>query len=194
MHQIHIQAPLFGWLARDSLKAINKAKIPLMVLDTDLDLEDINYYYLGFDNYQGGYYTGEYLRKYLSKKSSILILSGHLKGNFTDRVKGFKKAVGKEHKITLSKGEFIGSVAYEKVLSYVKENNVDAIFATSDNMALGTLSALKKIGKKVLVCGFDATSKGKRQLRSGKLLSTVNTKPKKLGSLGVQLVRDLITG
>ncbi|MDD5192737.1 MAG: substrate-binding domain-containing protein, partial [Candidatus Nanoarchaeia archaeon] len=109
-------------------------------------------------------------------------------------IRGFKEALGKEYNIKSIKGEFIGSVAYEEVLSYAEKNKVDAIFATSDNMALGAISALKKIGKKILVCGFDATNKGRSQLRTGKLFSTVDTKPKKLGSLGIQIARDLING
>lgn len=189
-----VYAPIDPKASKDILKSINKAKIPLIILDTDIELKGIDYYYLGFDNYKGGYDTGQYLKKKLPKKSSILTLSGHLVGNFSERIKGFRKAIGKNYNIKLIKGEFIGSVAYEEVLSYVEKNKVDAIFAISDNMALGAISALKKVRKKVLVCGFDATKKGRSQLKSGKLLSTVNTKPKKLGNLGIQIARDLISG
>ena len=131
-----------------------------------MNLSGIKYYYLGFDNYDGGYRTGQYLSNYLSKKSNILVLSGHLTGNFTKRVEGFKDAIGKNHIISVLKGEFIGSVAYEGVLSHIRKKEVDAIFATSDNMALGAISALKEAGIKIPVCAFDATTRDMNKLKS----------------------------
>ena len=122
------------------------------------------------------------------------MLSGHLTGNFTKRVEGFKDAIGKNHIISVLKGEFIGSVAYEGVLSHIRKKEVDAIFATSDNMALGAISALKEAGIKIPVCGFDATTKGMNKLKSGNLISIVDTKPKKLGALGIQMTHDILFG
>lgn len=189
-----IYAPIDSKALRDTLNKINSESIPLIVLDTDLNLSGIKYYYLGFDNYDGGYRTGQYLSNYLSKKSNILVLSGHLTGNFTKRVEGFKDAIGKNHIISVLKGEFIGSVAYEGVLSHIRKKEVDAIFATSDNMALGAISALKEAGIKIPVCGFDATTKGMNKLKSGNLISIVDTKPKKLGALGIQMTHDILFG
>ncbi|MDD5192791.1 MAG: substrate-binding domain-containing protein, partial [Candidatus Nanoarchaeia archaeon] len=83
-----IYAPIDPRESKDILQSINKAKIPLVIIDTDIEIKDINYYYLGFDNYKGGYETGQYLKKQLPKKSCILTLSGHLTGNFTDRIRG----------------------------------------------------------------------------------------------------------
>ena len=63
-----IYAPIDSKALRDTLNKINSESIPLIVLDTDLNLSGIKYYYLGFDNYDGGYRTGQYLSNYLSKK------------------------------------------------------------------------------------------------------------------------------
>lgn len=187
-----ILAPIHPKKLAKTIEKINKLNIPLVIMDTDLEIKNIDYHYIGFDNYEGGKATGEYLKTKLKKGSKVLIIEGHLKGNFTQRVTGCIDALGKDYKTDVIKGEFLESVAYEEVLEYLKDNDVDAIFATNDTMALGAVRAAKKLNKKLFICGFDRTDQGMKALEKGDLLSTVNTKPKELGVLSIQTMENIL--
>jgi ribose transport system substrate-binding protein len=188
-----IYAPVDPKKLESTLKNINHSKIPLIILDTDLEIRDIKYTYIGFNNYQGGKLTAEYLQTKLRKKNNIIILEGHLKGNFSRRVDGFIKIIGKEHVKILS-GDFTGSIAYEKIKEYAQNEKINAIFATSDNMAIGAAQALTEMKIKIPVCGFDATKEGIKAIKNKAIISTINTNPKKLGELAIQTAHDILSG
>jgi len=186
-----IYAPIDPKAMQTTLKQINKNKISLIILDTDLELPEIKYKYVGFNNYKGGKLTAEYLLQKLKNKNNLVVLEGHLKGNFSERVNGFVNKVGKQN-VHIIPGEFTGSTAYEKIKEYAKSNKINAIFATSDNMALGAAQAMKELNRKILICGFDATNEGRKAVEKGELLSTINTNPEKLGELAIQTAHDII--
>jgi len=188
-----IFAPGYPKIISKTIDKINKENIPLVILDTDLETNQ-EYIYIGFDNYQGGYLTGEYLKKKLKPKSKILTLKGYTTGNSVRRVDGFEDAIGKGHKIDMIQAHFQESEAYEKTLKYLQKNEVDAIFATSDNMAMGVIKAVEELNKKVLIAGFDWTEEGKEALKQGKIISDISSKPRELGELGVQTIHDILKG
>lgn len=187
-----ILAPVIPKTMKKTIRKINKLKIPLLILDTDIELEEMKYTFIGFDNFKGGKITGNYMKKFIKEGSHILILKGHLKGNFEERVTGFKTAMGNKYKFSTKIGEFQESVSFEKTLSFVKKNKIDAIFATSDNMAIGAIKAMEKLGRKIPVSAFDWTEEGKRIMQEGEIISDVNSKPKKMGVLAVQTMNDLL--
>ena len=186
-----IFAPGYPKIIPKTIEKINKQNIPLLILDTDLET-DHKYVYIGFDNYQGGYLTGEYLKKKLKKNSKILTLKGYTTGNSVRRVDGFKDAIGKGHKIDMIQAHFQESEAYEKTLKYLKKNDIDAIFATSDNMTMGVIKAVEELKKKVLIAGFDWTEEGKEAMKQKKIISDISSKPRELGALGVQTMNDML--
>jgi ribose transport system substrate-binding protein len=174
------------------IEKVNKLNIPLLILDTDLELPNRKYTFIGFNNYKGGQLTANNLKKYLNKKSEILVIEGHSEGNFSQRAEGFINEIEKIHNIRFVRGEFQESVAYKKTLNYMKKHKVDAIFATSDNMATGAIKAAEQLNKKALVCGFDRTEDGMQAMNEGKLLSDVDTKPKEMGILAIQTMNSLL--
>ena len=52
---------------------INKKNISLLIFDTDLELENRKYTLICFDNYKGGFMTGNYLKKFLNRNGEIRI-------------------------------------------------------------------------------------------------------------------------
>ncbi|MFA5796885.1 MAG: sugar ABC transporter substrate-binding protein [Candidatus Woesearchaeota archaeon] len=188
---IIIYAPIDPKAIETTLKQINKKGIPLIILDTDLELPRVIYKYIGFNNYHGGRITAEYLLSKLKNKNNLVVLEGHLKGNFSERINGFVSKVGKQN-VKIISGEFTGSTAYEKIKEYAIHNKINAIFATSDNMALGATQAMKELHRKVYICGFDATNEGRKAVKTRELLSTINTNPKKLGELAIQTAQDIL--
>jgi ribose transport system substrate-binding protein len=187
-----ILAPVEPGMMQKTINKINELNIPLIILDTDIELNN-KYTFIGFDNFKGGYLTGLNLKKKLSTKSNVLIIEGHLKGNFSERIIGFKKALGTNYNIDIIRGDFQESVAYEQTIKVFNKKEYKAIFATSDNMALGAIKALEKLNKNAIVCGFDRTVEGIKAMNQGKLFSDVNTKPKELGVLAVQTMTDLLS-
>lgn len=177
-----------------TLKKITKEKIPLLIIDTDLDQEGISYNFIGFNNYKGGKLTAKYLKTKLKKPSKILIIKGRKEGNFNERVTGFIDTIGNKHETTVIRGEFVESIAYEKTLEHIKKHKTDAIFATSTNMALGASKATKELNIKIPICSFDKTKEGEAALKNGEFLSTIDTKPKELGILSIQTMNDLLKG
>lgn len=188
---IIVYAPIDPKALENTLRQINKENIPLIVLDTDLELSRIKYKHIGFNNYKGGKITAEYLLTKIKNKREIIVLEGHLKGNFSQRTDGFIDKIGKENAKVMV-GEFTGSTAYEAIKEYAKNHKINAVFATSDNMALGVAQALKELHISVPICGFDATKEGQAALKEGILSSTLNTHPEKLGELAIQIAHDKI--
>lgn len=187
-----ILAPVQPKKMQKIIDKINEAGIPLIILDTDIELNN-KYCFIGFDNYKGGFLTGQNLKEKIPKCSNVLVIEGHLEGNFSERVTGFKDALGSDYQVDVVKGDFQESKAYEATILALNKKDYKAVFATSDNMAMGVIKALSKLNKDLFVCGFDRTLEGIKAMREGKLFSDVNTKPKELGVLAVQTMNDLLS-
>lgn len=173
-----------------SIQKIVKAGIKLVIIDTDI-ISKADHKYIGWDNYKGGVLTAQVLQKKLKNKGEILIVEGQKEGNFHERVTGFQDTI-KKHRTEVINAEFQQSVAYKKTLNYLKKKKVAAIFATSDNMALGVLQALEELNLKIPVCGFDATEEARELIKQGELLSTIDDKPKTLGSLAIETANKIL--
>jgi ribose transport system substrate-binding protein len=79
-------------------------------------------------------------------------------------------------------------------LEFLKKKKVDAIYATSDNMAFGVLQALDELGLELPVSGFDGTDEARALVKEGKMLSTVDDKPKVLGALAIETANRMLRG
>lgn len=187
-----IYIPINPAALSDTINKINSANIPLLVLDIDLEIPGAKYHYIGYDNYKSGYETGIFLRKSLKQNRRVLVIEGYPYGNSPKRIKGFTDALKGYSKISLIKGEFQKSVAYQNTLEFLKKHKTDAIFATNDTMAIGALQAVEKLGKKIYVCGYDMTSEGRAAFQKGHLFSIVNTKPEFQGALAVETINSIL--
>lgn len=183
-----------------SVKAANKAGIPVIVIDSQLQFDEVEkqnvrYFFVGFDDYRGGYETGLLLRERLEKSSSVAVIAGYPRGSYARRVDGFRDAVQRYLKITaIASANFEEDEAYRQTKRIITPD-LRAIFCTSDNMAMGCLTALNELNRPdIIVCGFDATHAGKLTLQRGKLLSTVDTGPEKMGYTAVKTALDMLEG
>ncbi|OJJ20085.1 hypothetical protein BKI52_16565 [marine bacterium AO1-C] len=151
--------------ARALTPAIEKAfdqGIPVLLVDRKVNSDKFTAY-VGGDNQAIGRQAGHYLAKLLNKKGHILEVSGLLGSSPSlERHAGFIEATSKYPDIVVSK-EIYGDWdkepakrALEKVIE--KYENIDAIFAHNDVMALGAYEICKKHGlaDKVKIVGIDA--------------------------------------
>lgn len=182
-------------IVEKTIAKINAKKIPLVIIDTDIELPEYEYTLITFDNYQGGYDTGTNLRQYVRKGATIIALKGYREGNSTKRITGFQAALGSDYHVVVLQAEFQESIAYDQITAYLRKHQkkVAAIFATSDNMAIGAIKACRDAGIKIPICGFDMTSEGRAAFERRELISEVSSQPQKLGELAVESMQRLLT-
>lgn len=185
-----ILAPNHPTKLNRSIEKIRSSGIQLVIIDTVIESK-VKHTYIGWNNYVGGVLTAKHLQKILKPKSKILVIEGQTEGNFHERVSGFQNTL-RTHSIKVISAEFQQSLAYKKTLELLQKESFDAIYATSDNMALGVLQALSELNINIPVCGFDATNQARELVKKGKLVCTIDDKPHLLGSLAIETANKML--
>jgi ribose transport system substrate-binding protein len=172
------------------IPALNKAyekNIPVLTVDTDVDWSH-RLSYIGTDNRLGGKLAGEYLIKGLNGRGKIAIIRG-IPGVQTheDRVGGFLEAIKTAPGIEMvalqpaNSERDLALTVMENLLT--SHPDLDGVFITSDQMALGALEAIdahRLIGKIVTV-GFDAGEEAIKAVKDGKMIAVVAQDPYNMG-------------
>jgi ribose transport system substrate-binding protein len=140
------------------------------------------------DNSQGGQLAGEFMGKALDGKGKVVVLLGTPgRDVFQAREDGFKEALGKYDGIEIVAEQIANSERAEAVSvteTILQANpDIDAIWASNDEMALGAVEALRSINKegKVIVGGFDATPDAVTAIQNGEMHFSVNQIPYEMG-------------
>ena len=196
--------------SRSILPAIakaNKAKIPVLNIDNKIDFEQAKkdnvtvVTFIGSDNYLGGKIAAQYIVEKLGGKGKVAILEGvsgveaaiNRKEGFIDYVKGYP-----EIKIVASQPadweREKGLNVFQNILQ--ASPDVQALFASNDEMALGAIQAIKSAGKegKIIVVGFDATKDGLDAVKKGEMAGTIQQLPSEMGKIGIQNAVKVLNG
>ncbi|WP_078409861.1 sugar ABC transporter substrate-binding protein [Priestia abyssalis] len=171
------------------LNSAHQQGIPTVLVDTDAKFED-KVSFVGTGNLDAGKLGGEFLSNKVKNGEKVAILRGQMGSKTHDeRVDGFKKAL-KDKKL-----KFIIQDAQsdrEKAVNIMEDiltanSDVKAVYATSDEMALGAIKALKNKGHTdIPVIGFDGTPNGLAALQNKEMLANVAQDPYMIGYLGVE--------
>lgn len=168
------------------------ARIPVLVVDTDLEWP-AKLSYIGTDNRLGGRIAGEYVVNLLGGKGKVAVIRGVLGvATHEERLAGFREA--------LAAAPGVECVAVQPANSErpqgmaVMENlltthpDLNAVFATSDQMALGAMeaAAARNLTGKLAIVSFDATREAIRAVQSGRLSAVVAQHPEAMGRVAVQ--------
>jgi ribose transport system substrate-binding protein len=185
----------------------NKANIPIINIDNKIDFElakkdNIEVAsYIGSDNYLGGKLAAEYIVKQLKEKGKVAILEGvsgvdaaiQRKGGFVDYVKNYPgiKIVASQ---TADWEREKGLNVFQNILQ--ANPDVNALFASNDEMALGAIEAIKTAKKegKIIVVGFDATKDGLNAVKNGSMAGSVAQLPFEMGKTGIIKAVELLEG
>lgn len=190
-----------------AIRKANDARIPVLVLDSDIDraaakkLGAHTETYIGSDNARGGRIAGRYLSRVLGGRGRVAILEGNKGHESTDRrVAGFRSALARAPALRVVAAQTANA---ERARGYTVAQNIlqahpqlDAIFGANDQMALGALEAVAAAGRldKVKVVGFDGSAGALENIRAGRMLGSVAQFPEEMGRLGVlhaiRLVRN----
>jgi LacI family transcriptional regulator len=138
---------------------INNIKIPTVLVNREI--QGLNRDLCVFNNFKGAFDATKYLIDNNHKKIITLAGPQHSR-SFEDRLLGWKEAI-QEYGLYRNEHIFIsdysvesGYKSMEKALSQIKE--IDAVFASSDLIALGAMNAIKEkhlsIPEDISIIGF----------------------------------------
>jgi ribose transport system substrate-binding protein len=172
--------------AFDQAKA---AKIPVVLIDTDAQWPD-KVSFVGTGNYNGGKLAGEFLAEKLGKGGKVVILRGAM-GDPThdERANGaieVMKAKGLEivdiQPANSERG--LGMTVMENILQ--AHPDIQGMFATNDEMALGALRAIQAAKKQIITVGFDGSPDALKSIAAGELTASIAQSPYNIGYKGVE--------
>ncbi|KXG44185.1 ribose ABC transporter substrate-binding protein RbsB [Tepidibacillus infernus] len=182
-----------------AIESANSKNIPVITVDRSAD-GGVVATHIASDNVAGGKMAGEYILEKLGNKGKVVELEG-IPGSSAarERGQGFHEAVD-----TVSDIEVVAKQAADfdraKGLS-VMENiiqgtqEINAVFAHNDEMALGALQALQAAGlNDVIVVGFDATDDAVKAVQEGTLTATIAQKPALMGEKAIEAALKVIKG
>lgn len=187
------------------LKA-NEANIPILNLDTRIDMELLANdggavaTYIGSDNFEGGRIAGKYVAEQLNGKGKVAILEG-IPGHETadSRQSGFLESLSEYPDIEIVTSQPAdwernkGYTVFQNILQSHPE--IDALFAANDLMALGAVEAIAAASvdfDDILVVGFDAHAEALQAIQNGTMDATIAQNPRQMGRMGVQYAHMLL--
>ncbi|MBV1775411.1 substrate-binding domain-containing protein [Burkholderiaceae bacterium DAT-1] len=159
----------------------------IIVIDIDNKLDDqalaqagIQIPFVGPSNRAGTRLAGEYVARQLRPDDEVAIMEGVVSAvNSQSRTAGYEDAMQTQGMriVAQPSGEWeiapAEKVASELISAHPK---LKAILCDNDNMAIGTVQALRKAGKigKILVTGYDHTLQIRPYIERGEVLATVD--------------------
>jgi ribose transport system substrate-binding protein len=177
-----------------AINVLNRAKeqgIPVILVDTPMPEGFDNYdTFIGTENYVAGKMGAEAMIKALGRAGKAVIIEG-APGNptTTQRADGAAdafKAAGFEI-IARQPGYSDRERAYTVMQNILQGNtDVDVLFSSNDEMALGALRALDQAGVDALVLGTDGNKSALESILADGLFGTAAQKPEAMGYLGVE--------
>ncbi|UFJ41809.1 ribose ABC transporter substrate-binding protein RbsB [Brevibacillus humidisoli] len=191
--------PTDGAAIVTAVESANQANIPVITVDRSAEGGKV-VAHIASDNVKGGLLAGEYILQSLDKKGNLVELEG-IPGTSAarDRGEGFHSAVdGHEGVKVVAKqpADFDRAKGLSVMENILQANqDIQAVFAHNDEMALGAVQALEAAGlTDVMVVGFDATEDAVKAVNEGKMAATVAQKPDLIGETAVETAIKVAKG
>jgi len=130
---------------------VKKTGAWVTVVDRGLSVEGIENLYVAGDNPGFGRVSGEYMASKLPSGGKVVVLRGIPTTIDNERVAGFQKAVeGKNIDILgMEHGNWNRDTAFTVMQDFLsKYPQIDAVWASDDDMAVGVLAAIEAAGRK----------------------------------------------
>ncbi len=184
--------------AVQDLQILHQANIPVFFFNVPEKIGDTDIRsYVGYDQQEAGKAVAKYLARLLRGRGRVAILEGLPEPTNRLRVAGFKKGLKAFSEMTIvasERADWIPSMARKVTEGLLrKHEDLDAIFAVSDAMALGAVEAAKAKGKlgRLFIVGLDGTRDALQSIKAGGLTATLNTSPREMGRI---LLRTIVRG
>jgi ribose transport system substrate-binding protein len=174
------------------LEKAHAASIPVVIVDTDVSWT-AKVSYVGTDNRYGGKLAGEFIVNALDGKGKVALVTG-IPGvrSIEDRQQGCLETLRAASGIEIvaqqpaNSERSLALTVMENILTAQPE--INAVFASSDQMTLGAIEAIDARGKtgKIVVVGFDAGKEALQAIQQGRIQAAVAQRPFLMGKLGVE--------
>ena len=168
----------------DSVKKLNEAKIPVVLVSNPLPGSFVTY--VGADDNEIGYREARYLFEHLGGKGRIVIIEGTPAAPTNrERVRGYKRALAEYPAIEVlgfGAGNYQQPDAKQVMEKFLEQyQQIDAVLSANDSMALGALEALKAANRTAVVIGINGILPAVKAIESGNLLASVDFNMFKIG-------------
>ncbi len=182
------------------LSQARQANIPVILVDRGIKVTDDSLYttLIASDFVEEGRMAAEWLAKQTNGKANVYELQGTTgAAPAIDRKKGFEEVLAKYPELKIVKSQsadFTRAKGKEVMEAFIKSDGqqIQAVYAHNDDMALGAIQALEEAGMKpgegVTVISVDGVKGAFEAMVAGKLNATVECNP-----LMGPLVFDTIT-
>jgi ribose transport system substrate-binding protein len=166
-------------------------EVPVVLLDTDMPDWEGKTSYVGSDNFAAGLRAGEYIKEQLKGSGTVGIVAGipgsvpgdQREAGMREGIKGTDIEVVQEIAADFNRLQAVG--AMEDILQ--NHPDVDAVFATNDQMALGAIEALQTRGREdALLVGVDGAVEATQAIIGGDMDASVAQNPYEMGQVSVE--------
>ncbi len=178
-----------GW--KPVLQEAKRADIPVVIVDRNMALEDDSLYLtrVASDFVEEGRKAGRWLVEATGGKCAIVELQGTVGATAAiDRKAGFDEVIAEYPEVAIIRsqtGEFTRSKGKEVMESFLKAENggddICAVWAHNDEMAIGAALAIKEAGKDpgddILIVSVDAVPDIFKAMADGDTNATVELSP-----------------
>lgn len=191
-----------GW--REVFQEAKDAGIPIILVDRRADVsEDLYVSYLGSDFLEEGRNAARVMAKLMGGKASIVELVGTIgSAPANDRYIGFREVLNGYPGMQIidsQSGDFTRARGKEVMADFLKKygNQITALYAHNDDMALGAIEAIEEYGLKpgqdIKIVSIDAAKGAFEAMIAGKLNATVECNPL-LGPQFFELALKVVNG
>ena len=170
----------------------------VILLDTDIPKWKPKDSYVGTDNFAAGLEAGRYLKGQMNGEGSIGLITG-----IPGSVPGDQREAGMRKAIENTNIKVVGEVAADfdrlKAVGAMEDllqthPELDAVFATNDQMALGAIEALQTYQSDAILVGVDGAVEATQAIIGGDMDATVAQNPYAMGKIGVQQATKAANG
>ncbi|WP_329350813.1 substrate-binding domain-containing protein [Streptomyces sp. NBC_01261] len=182
--------PVDSDAASNSVKAADKAKIPVIAVDRGVNKAAVDTL-VASDNVVGGELAAKTVAEKLGGNGKIVILQGQAGTSAArERAEGFAKGLKAYPGIQVvaqQPADFDRTKGLDVMSNLLQAHpDIQGVIAANDEMALGAIKALgSKAGTSVSVVGFDGTPDGLTAVKQGTLYASVAQQPSQLGKIAV---------
>ncbi len=191
-----------GW--EEVFQEAKEAGIPIILVDRRADVpEDYYVSYLGSDFLEEGRKAARIMAELVNEKASIVELVGTIgSAPANDRYTGFREVLKdypQMHIIDSVSGDFTRARGREVMSAFLIKygNQITAVYAHNDDMALGAIEAIEAYGLKpgvdIKIVSIDAARGAFEAMIAGKLNATVECNPL-LGPQFFELALKVVNG
>lgn len=183
-----------------AIELANDEDIPVITVDRESEGGDV-VTHIASDNVEGGEMAAEYIDEELDGEGNLVELEGVSGASATrERGEGFHNVIDDNDDFDLVSQQSAdfdrteGLSVMENILQ--SDDDIDAVFAHNDEMALGAVEALesKDMLDDVTIVGFDATDDGQEAVEDGKMDASIAQQPELIGETSIEEAEKVVNG